>query len=105
MLRWIIISIIILILDLYAFQTVKTITKSYWIYAIYWLASLFVLGNLIYHYASFSRSDRFTISHGYALAYLFGLFVPKLILLLFMFGEDIIRGVLSLINKLSKSSP
>lgn len=104
MLRWIIISIIILILDLYAFQTVKTITKSYWIYAIYWLASLFVLGNLIYHYASFSRSDRFTISHGYALAYLFGLFVPKLILLLFMFGEDIIRGVLSLINKLSKSS-
>ncbi|MEJ6792225.1 MAG: metallophosphoesterase [Lacinutrix sp.] len=105
MFRWIIISIIILILDFYAFQTVKTITKSYWIYAIYWLATLFVLGNLIYHYSSFSRSDRFTISHGYALAYLFGLFVPKLILLLFMFGEDIVRAVLATINKLSNTSP
>ena len=105
MLRWIIISIIILILDYYAFQTVKTITKNYWFYAIYWFVSFFVLGNLIYHYSSFSRSDRFTISHGYALAYLFGIFVPKLILLLFMFGEDILRAVLVLINKVSNSNP
>ena len=105
MLRWIIISIIILILDYYAFQTVKTITKNYWFYAIYWFVSFFVIGNLIYHYSSFSRSDRFTISHGYALAYLFGIFVPKLILLLFMFGEDILRAVLVLINKISKSNP
>jgi len=105
MLRWIILVLIILAFDLYAFQTIRTLTKSYWIYAIYWLASAYVVGNFIYYYSNFVRGESFTSEHGYALAFLFGLFVPKLILLLFMFGEDLVRGVLSLINKASKSSP
>ncbi|MGB1211079.1 MAG: metallophosphoesterase [Lacinutrix venerupis] len=105
MLRWIILIIIILVIDYYAFQAIRTLTKNYIIYSVYWLASALVIGNFIYYYSNFVRGESFTSGHGYAIAFLFALFVPKLILILFMFGEDIVRGVLSLINKMSKSNP
>lgn len=105
MLRWIIIALIIFAFDFYAFQTVKALTKSYWIYAIYWIVSICVVGNFIYYYSNFSRGESFTHGHGYAVAFLLGLFAPKLILILFMFGEDLVRMVLRFINKVGKSNP
>jgi predicted MPP superfamily phosphohydrolase len=105
MLRWIILVLIVLALDFYAFQTIRTLTKNYWIYTVYWIASAYVVGNFIYYYSNFSRGESFTHGHGYAIAFLFMLFVPKLILILFMFGEDLVRFVLTIINKITKSSP
>jgi len=104
MLRWIILVLIILALDIYAFQSIRTLTKNYFVYAVYWMASIYVVSNFIFYYSNFVRGESFTNGHGYAIAFLFTLFVPKIIVLLFMFGEDSVRAVLSIINKISKSN-
>ncbi|MBT8274181.1 MAG: metallophosphoesterase, partial [Bacteroidia bacterium] len=45
------------------------------------------------HYYGFSRSDGFSHSHGYAFAFFITILIPKIILLVFMFGEDVVRGL------------
>ena len=91
MIRWIIFLLIFAAVDLYAFQAFKTVTKNNWLQMTYWLISLLVIGNFVFHYYGFSRSDGFSHSHGYAFAFFITILVPKLILLGFMFGEDIVR--------------
>ncbi|WP_271855199.1 metallophosphoesterase [Patiriisocius marinus] len=101
MLRWIIPIVLYILIDVYAFQAVKTITKNPLLHGLYVLSSVVVLGLFIY-----------AISTGEArtnpkLMYVFGLFlallVPKLLLVLIMFGEDIVRFVLGLISKVGGS--
>ncbi|NNF74317.1 MAG: metallophosphoesterase [Flavobacteriaceae bacterium] len=91
MIRWLIFLVIFGVIDLYAFQALKTVTKNNWIHLVYWLISLMVIGNFVYHYYGFSRSDGFSQSHGYAFAFLITIMVPKLVLLTIMIGEDVWR--------------
>ncbi|MFC0603799.1 metallophosphoesterase [Winogradskyella pulchriflava] len=104
MLRWIVLIILIFLLDFYAFQVVRTLTKSFWVYLIYWMLSVVVIVNFTYYYYNFVRGESFTHGHGYAVAFLFTLFLPKLFLVLFMFGEDLVRSISYLIQKLTKDS-
>ena len=90
MIRWFIVLLIFFAIDFYAFQALKTVTKSYWFYTAYWLLTLMVVINLVYHFYGFNRND-FTNTHGYAIAFLITLLVPKLVLIIFMFGEDVVR--------------
>ena len=90
MIRWILFLLIFGAIDFYAFQALKTVTKNYWIYGAYWLLSILVIGNFLYHFYGMSRND-FSNSHGYAVAFFLTILVPKLILLIFMFGEDVVR--------------
>lgn len=98
MLRWITPIVLYILIDIYAFQAVKTITKNPVLHGLYVLSSVIVLGLFIY-----------AISTGEArtnpkLMYVFGLFlaliVPKLLLVVVMFGEDILRLVLGLVSKI-----
>ncbi len=85
-----VISVLILI-DLYAFQAVKSLTKNLWLQAAYGLVSLIVIVFLMVTVAQFDRSvgpNRMSLIFGTV----FILFlVPKLIVILFMVGEDITR--------------
>jgi predicted MPP superfamily phosphohydrolase len=91
MIRWIIFIAIIGIADFYAFQTLKTLTKSNWWYAIYWVFTIAIIGNFIYQFYGFNRSDGFSHTNAYAIGFLIAMVVPKLILVIAMFGEDIFR--------------
>lgn len=97
MLRWIIPIVLYILIDIYAFQAVKTITKNPIIHILYVLSSVVVLAVFIY-----------AISTGEArtnpkLMYAFGVFLaflaPKLLLVIFMFGEDIFRFFIGLVSK------
>lgn len=90
MIRWIILLLIFSAIDLYAFQAFRTLNKSTWVAIIYWAVSLLVIGNFVYLYYGLSRSE-FTNAHGYAFAFLVTLLVPKMIVLMMMFGEDVFR--------------
>ncbi len=57
----------------------------------YWILSIAVIGNFVFYYFGFSRSDGFSHAHGYAFAFFITLLIPKLIMMAMMFGEDIIR--------------
>ncbi len=91
MIRWIIFILIVAAIDLYAYQAFKTVTKKSWVYIGYWVISLAVIGNFVYQYHDFSRSDGFSQAHSYAFAFLITLLIPKILILAFMFGEDVVR--------------
>ncbi len=90
-LRWILFIAFYMVIDFYAFQAFKTITKSKWLYIIYWLMTLVVIGNFVYHLMAFDRSSGINANVNQAIGFFLTLFAPKLLILLFMFGEDIIR--------------
>jgi len=94
---------ILSILDFYAFQAIKTLTRSQWIQWAYIVLSLGILGYLVYSFMTYDRSVGPT-KESLRVAGLFLLFfVPKLVLLVFMFGEDIIRVIVGGYNYMTDS--
>jgi len=92
MLRWTIFIVIYLIIDFYAFQAFKTISKSKWLYVIYWFITILVMINFLYQLSiNFNRSIGLTTSTNQAIGFFLILFIPKIALLFFMLGEDIFR--------------
>lgn len=91
MLRWVIFLIVFLIVDLYAFQAFKNVSKNNWTHVSYWLISILVIGNFVFNYYGFNRRDGFSHANAYAFGFLIAILVPKMILFLGMFAEDIFR--------------
>ena len=91
MLRWIIFLVVFVIMDVYAFQAFKTVTKNNWLQILYWLITVLVVGSFMYHYYGFNRRDGFTHVHAYTFGFFIALLVPKMILLIIMFSEDLFR--------------
>ncbi|SHG69790.1 metallophosphoesterase [Winogradskyella jejuensis] len=89
--RWFIFIIIVAVADYYAFQSLRTITKSNWWYILYWVFTVAVIGNFVYQFYGFSRSDGFSHTNAYAVGFLIALVVPKLVLIAVMFTEDVFR--------------
>ncbi|WP_445735387.1 metallophosphoesterase [Mariniflexile sp.] len=91
MLRWIIFLILFAIIDLYAFQAFKTVSKNNWFHIPYWVISIVVVGNFIFNYYGFNRRDGFSHAHAYAFGFLVAILLPKIVLLIGMFAEDVFR--------------
>lgn len=90
MIRWIIFILIFGIIDFYAFQAFKTIFRSRIVSIVYILVSLLVIGNLIYQISSSGRgglNTRMNLAIGFFLT----LYIPKMVIMIMMFGEDILR--------------
>ena len=104
MLTWIILVAILLAVDFYAFQSVKTLTKNKVIHIFYWLLSFAVLINFVYELSTNKRSDG--ISQSLMLS--FGLLIlstlPKILALLVLFSEDIFRIIKTGKNYFSNTS-
>ncbi|WP_242092611.1 metallophosphoesterase [Aestuariivivens sediminicola] len=91
MLRWIIFIIIFGIIDLYAYQAFKTVSKNQWLNVLYWVVTILVIGNFVMHYYGFNRRDGFSHAHAYAFGFFVAILIPKMVLLLVMLSEDIFR--------------
>ncbi len=102
--RWFIFIIFYILVDLYAYQAVRAITRSNWVSGIYVILSLLVLGNLIFQFNQPNPSGGFTGGRGYALGLVLAFIVGKLVLTLFMFGEDIVRMFVAAYYKISGPS-
>lgn len=89
--RWFIFILLVGVADYYAFQALRTITKSNWWYALYWLFTLAVIGNFVYQFYGFNRSNGFSQSNSLAVGFLIAMVVPKLVLIAIMFTEDVFR--------------
>ncbi|WP_298550084.1 metallophosphoesterase [uncultured Algibacter sp.] len=88
--RWIIIILIFIVIEVYAFQAFRTISKNIWLSTAYWLVTVLVLGNFIYQFYGLARSD-FGNSQAFAFGFLIVFLVPKMIVLAVLFSEDIFR--------------
>lgn len=91
MIRWIIFIVIFLVADFYAFQAFRTVTKNNILLSLYWVITLFVLGNFVFQFYGFNRSDGFSHTHGYAVGFLIATVVPMIFLVGFMLLEDVFR--------------
>lgn len=102
--RWIIFIVFYLLINIYAFQAVRTISKSSWIIIPYIIISLAILGNFIFQWIQPNPGGSFTGARGYALGFVLAFISANIILTLFMFGEDIVRLLSALYNKLFTTS-
>jgi predicted MPP superfamily phosphohydrolase len=99
--RLVIILVLIIVLEFYAFQAIKTITKSK-IARFSWLfVSIAVYANFFYVSLNFDRTEGQTPQFQMAMGLMLTVLLPKLVLLLIMFGEDIYRWILKLISAIS----
>ena len=98
--RWFFFIIIYTLIDLYALQAIRTLTKNFWITVIYLLVSLVIIVSL-YFLLNSNSSTHFSQP---PISYLFGLFlaliIPKLLVIIFMLGEDITRLISGLYFKI-----
>lgn len=91
MIRWFLFIVFVAIADYYAFQSLKTITKSHLWFTLYWVFTVAIIGNFIKQFYGFNRSDGFSHANSYAIGFLIAMVVPKLLLIAIMFGEDVFR--------------
>ena len=89
--RYIILFVIIAFVELYAFQTIKTITKSKWVLFFYILVSLAAIGVVFYQFSKFDRSIGQTKSTLLTIGLLLLVLLPKMVLTFVMFLEDVFR--------------
>lgn len=99
--RWFLFILFYILIDIYAFQAFRTFSKSVWLNSSYILVSLGVLAFLIYTLSTLDRSKGITTDEMYVFGWFLVFFVPKLLLILFMFGEDLIRFIVGAFTALS----
>ena len=102
-LRWIIFIVIYILVDIYAFQALKTISRNNWLYSAWIVISLVLLGALIYELGIVDSDRNMSVSRMYVFGFFLAVFVPKLILIIIMFGEDIFRLFSGLYAKINSN--
>ena len=101
--RWFIFIIIYILVDIYAFQAIKTITKNPWVHGFYVFISLAVLAGLIYELSFLGSAKMMEPPKMYFFGIFLAVFVPKLIIIVFLFGEDIARFFVGIFMKVAGS--
>ena len=103
--RWVfplIISIVLIVLiEIYSFQAFKTLSKNKMIRYCFLFVSMAVYLNFIITVLTYSRSDGQTPQFQMAMGLLLTVLVPKLVLIVVLFGEDVYRWILKAISAFS----
>jgi predicted MPP superfamily phosphohydrolase len=89
--RWVILFIIITIIELYAFQAVKTINKIKWAQIAYILLSFTAVVFIFYEFTKFDRKVGQTSMTMITLGLLLLVLIPKIVITFFMALEDVLR--------------
>lgn len=105
MIRWIIALVVFLAVEFYAFQAFRAVTKIRWILAAYILISLVILIYIIYSFTQYDRSVGQNKQSLFTIGLLLVVYVPKLVLTLVMFGEDLFRLAAGGINYFVNNDP
>jgi predicted MPP superfamily phosphohydrolase len=91
MFRWILFIVFVALIEIYTFQAVKTLTKIRWVQYTYLALSLLIIIYIAYQFTQFDRSVGQTKQTMFTLGLLLITFLPKIIITVVMFGEDVIR--------------
>lgn len=100
--RWIILLIIIAIIEVYAFQAVKTFTKVQWVKLTYIIISVLAVAFVFYGFSKFDRGVGQTQMFMMTIGVLLLVLVPKLLITMLMLLEDILRLMVGTKNYFAK---
>lgn len=103
--RWVftllVVSIIVIVLEVYAFQAVKTLVRNKYLKWGWVLLGVLIYLNFFYTIFTTPRSAGQTKAFQWAFGLLLTVSIPKIVILLFMFGEDAVRVIQKFISYLS----
>ena len=107
--RWAFVIVVFLLIEIYAFQAFKTLSKNNWIIKIYTVINVIVFANFFIrlfniYYQNLDYSDIFYNYLSVPFALLFTLLCFKLIIISFLFFEDVVRVFESTIKFFFSSS-
>jgi hypothetical protein len=89
--RILFLSLVLIIVELYAFQALKTLIKLKWVLVSYQVVSIAIFIFIIYSFMQFDRSVGQTKQTLFTMGLVLLVYVPKLVLTLVLLGEDIFR--------------
>ena len=104
--RWIFMAVVIfliILIDFYAFQAFKTAFKSKYARFISMSVNIAVYIFFLFAILTYSRSDGQTPQFQLAAGLLLTFLIPKLVIVIMLFGEDIFRGIVKGISMISAS--
>jgi len=100
--RWvvplIIFSVLVFVLEYYAFQAIKTVTKNKPIKIAWLVLSFGVYAYFLYVIFTTPRSAGQTKQFQFAAGMMITVLIPKFLILLILFGEDVVRWIQRLIS-------
>jgi hypothetical protein len=103
--RWIfpliIVTILIVLIEMYTFQAFKTISKNKLVRFLFLGISMVAYLYAIITIFTYDRSNGQTPQFQMAMGVLLTVSIPKLVVICILFGEDMYRGVLKLISAIS----
>ena len=103
--RWIfpliIVTILIVLIEIYTFQAFKTISKNKLVRFLFLGISMVAYLYAIITIFTYDRSNGQTPQFQMAMGVLLTVSIPKLVVICILFGEDMYRGVLKLISTIS----
>lgn len=89
--RIILLFLLLLLIDVYAYQALRTLVKIKWLLVSYQVISLFLLVFIVYSFMQFDRSVGQNKQTMITTGLLLLVYVPKLILTIILLGEDVFR--------------
>ena len=101
-LRILILCIVLFVVEIYAYQALKTLIKTRSILISYQVISALLLAFIVYSFTQFDRSVGQTSQTMRTMGLLLLIYLPKIILTLVMFGEDIFRIGFGSVNHFAK---
>ncbi len=94
MLRWIVFIVVYVLLGVYTLQALKTATRHPWVYYLFIVLSVLVLGNFIYQFTWGEEQGRvLSRPKSYAFGFLLTAIVFQVVTILFLFSEDTFRTI------------
>ncbi|WJJ96796.1 metallophosphoesterase [Algibacter luteus] len=100
MLRWVIFILFYLFISFYGFQAIKAVTKNVWIHYVFILIALIIAGNFIVQFTVYSEGRVLNPAKSYAFGLLLAFMSFNLVLVPILLGEDILRFILGIYDKL-----
>jgi predicted MPP superfamily phosphohydrolase len=104
-LRFAILCAFFLFIEFYSYQAFRTLIKLRWVLVSYQVISLLLLIFIIYSFTQFDRSVGQTRQFMFITGLMLLIYVPKIVLTLIMFGEDIFRVGASILNYFMYNAP
>jgi predicted MPP superfamily phosphohydrolase len=101
--RLLILCAILFVIELYAFQALKTVVKLRWLLVSYQILSLLLFIFIIYSFTQFDRSVGQTKQTLFTMGLLLLVYLPKIVITIILLGEDIYRVIFGGVNYLIES--
>ena len=102
--RWLLFTIFFVLITLYGFQAIRTISKNILFHYVFIAAAVIIAGNLIIQFGFGEGGRVLSPAKSYAFGFILAFMLFNVVLIIFLLGEDIVRSFSGLYAKLFASN-